>query len=504
MNTLSQRRNGPHIREFTAALLLLQPLLDVLSYFMIKLEATVFTTALRTVLLFTVSLYAFAVSEKKRWHLALYGILGGFWLVHMLSCFRTGYQDPMGDAAEYLKLIQFPLWTLAFLTLFHRKAELSGAVIGYLAADLALILLVILLSFGTGNPVYTYDYPERGMQIGVLGWFGVPNAQSAVVAALVSPFLLWGIQKKRLWLFSLCCLIGFGLLYLTGTRLTYFAAFLIAAGFLFLLLWNKEPLRYCLPLLAVLILLFALKSVSPMQARQARSEDSNTLYQEKTDEILGKDWDFVYKKGEEIPEETLRKLESLYTEVYGVPGPYGLPLLGDMIERFGLDRVMEAYQYTASPRELYNARLRKLTALRLLWQEQDPLAKLVGFEYASCELGGNIYDPENDFQPLIYYYGFLGAALYLALPAGLVLWAVFCFFRDPRRFLSLPFGTAVMMFALCLGAAQFSGQALRKPSVCVYLSLSAALIFEHCEKCRDGKSRREARPPVYHPPDAAY
>lgn len=485
-----------------AALLLLQPLLDVLSYFMIKLEATFFTTALRTVLLFTVNFYAFAVSGKKKWHLALYGILGGFWLLHMLNCFRIGYQDPMGDAAEYLKLVQFPLWTLAFLTLFHRKAELSGAVIGWLAADLALILLVILLSFGTGNPVYTYDYPERGMQIGVLGWFGVPNAQSAVVAALVSPFLLWGFQKKRLWLFSLCCVIGFGLLYLTGTRLTYLAAFLIAAGFLLLLLWNREPLRFCLPLLAVLALLVVCKGFSPMQERQARSENSNTLYQEKTDEIMGEDKDFVYVEGEEIPEETLRRLETLYTEVYGGPGPYGLPLLGDMIEKFGLDRVMEAYHYTISPKQLYNARLRKLTALHLVWQDQDLPTKLLGFEYANCELGGNIYDPENDFQPLIYYYGFLGAALYLALPVGLVLWAVFCFFRDPRRFLSLPFGAAAIMFALCLGAAQFSGQALRKPSVCVYLSLSAALVLEHCEKCRTEKKKSGL--PVYRPPDAAY
>lgn len=471
-----------HTGEFVFALLAVQPLLDVLSYFMRELDATAVTTSLRMVLLFSVSFYACAISSRKKLYVAFYSVAAGFWLLHMLNCARVGYADPVGDVAEYLKLVQFPLWALAFFTFFEHKRELETKVTGWLALNFGLILLVIFLSFGTGNPVYTYDYPERGMQIGILGWFGVPNAQSAIVSLLVPPLLLWAFQKKELWLFSLACLLGFGLLYVTGTRLTYFAALLAAGGFLLLFLWNRKPLRFCLPLLIALALLVACKGLSPMEARQAYSAGSNTLYQEKTDAIMGEDSGFVYEEGKPIDPEVFEKVKQVYTQVYGVPGPYDLPLLGDLIEKFGLDAVMKAYDYTIAPERLYHSRIRKLTALELNWQEKDFLTKLFGFEYAEATINGHIYDPENDFQPLLYYYGYLGCFLYLAFPAGIAAVALYLFFRNWRTFLTVELGTWAMMFLFALGAAQFSGQVLRKPSVCVYFSLSAALVCRHCGK----------------------
>ncbi len=37
------------------------------------------------------------------------------------------------------------------------------------------------------------------------------------------------------------------------------------------LLWNRKPLRFCLPLLLALVLLLGLKGFSPMEQRQMRS-----------------------------------------------------------------------------------------------------------------------------------------------------------------------------------------------------------------------------------------
>ena len=102
------RASAP-VGEVMAALLAVQPLLDVLSYFMGQAEATWVTTALRTVLLFAVCLYGFAITENRRAYYLAYGVVGGFWVLHMLNSLRLGYQDPVGDAAEFLKLVQFPL-----------------------------------------------------------------------------------------------------------------------------------------------------------------------------------------------------------------------------------------------------------------------------------------------------------------------------------------------------------------------------------------------------------
>ena len=104
-----------HVGQGMAALLLAQPLLDVLSYFMQEAGSTAFTTALRMAML----------AEKKRPYYVLGGVLLGFWLLHMANCFRLGYQDPVGDAAEFLKLAQFPLWTLAFSTFLRQRDGLD-------------------------------------------------------------------------------------------------------------------------------------------------------------------------------------------------------------------------------------------------------------------------------------------------------------------------------------------------------------------------------------------
>ena len=134
VSSLQKKLSFP-VGEVMAALLVAQPLLDVLSYFMGQADATWLTTALRTVLLFAVGVYGFSVTENRRAYYVMYGVVGGFWVLHMLSCLRLGYQDPVGDAAEYLKLVQFPLWTLSFVTFFRQRRNLDYRVAGLLGGE---------------------------------------------------------------------------------------------------------------------------------------------------------------------------------------------------------------------------------------------------------------------------------------------------------------------------------------------------------------------------------
>lgn len=85
-----------------------------------------------------------------------------------------------------------------------------------------------------------------------------------------------------------------------------------------------------------------------------------------------------------------------------------MTLLSDLIDEFGLEAVMEQYNYATDPQTLYNTRVKKLTAMEMVWQKQDFLTRILGFEYAQCHVGSHIYDPENDFPALLYYYGYLG------------------------------------------------------------------------------------------------
>ena len=89
------RASAP-VGEVMAALLAVQPLLDVLSYFMGQAEATWVTTALRTVLLFAVCLYGFAITENRRAYYLAYGVVGGFWVLHMLNSLRLDIRTRWG------------------------------------------------------------------------------------------------------------------------------------------------------------------------------------------------------------------------------------------------------------------------------------------------------------------------------------------------------------------------------------------------------------------------
>ena len=104
----------------------------------------------------------------------------------------------------------------------------------------------------------------------------------------------------------------------------------------------------------------------------------------------------------------LEKLRTLYTQVFGKEGLYHATLLGDLIDKFGVDAVMEAYGYTADGQTLYDMRTKKIKAMELTWQGKDFITRLLGFEHGESYIGENNYDPETDFHALLYFYGYGG------------------------------------------------------------------------------------------------
>lgn len=478
-------------------LLLVQPLLDVLSYFMQALGATEVTTVLRTVLLFAISFYGFAISDRRRVYWILWAGIAGFWLLHAGNCLRIGYMNPLSDAGEYLKLVQFPLWTLSFGDMLRLGAGDRGRPEAVLSLDFLLILLIIALSFLTGMPEYTY----AGAKIGLLGWFAVPTAQSAIVSMLTPALLLFAWRTQRLWVFCLAALLGFGLLYCTGTRLAYYSAILIAAAFLpALLLAGGKQRLCCIPLVLVLAVLVLCRNSSPMAQRRAAADQSYDMYQAQTDRIMGKDKDFVYTGGE-LPEEVAGKIRRVYEEVYTQENALGQPLLGDLLDRFGTERVMAHYDYTTRASVLYHTRTKKLAVLEMVWEEEDLPTRILGMEYANSVIHGNPYDPENDFPALFYYYGYLGTGLYLLFAGYFLAILAAGLFRNLRRladYITPELTAFAVMFCLGLGAAQFSGNVLRRPSVIVYLALAGAAIGCCVRGGRERKlfARYESRPSV--------
>ncbi len=490
------------------AILVIQPVLDVLSYFLGEMGSNALSTALRFVLLAVVAMLGFLVSDRKKLYFLFYGIAALFWICHMANCFRIGYKSMVADTANFLRILNFPIFTLSFITFFQKGPGLGEKLCLGFAIDFGEVLLFTALPWLLGKPVYTY----RILQIGVMGWFTVPNAQSAVIVLLIPLTILWAYRRKSYPLFLAAVALCFGLMFLTGTKLTFYSIFIIAGAFAFLMALNlkKKCWRYVLPLLAVPVLVFAFREQSPMAERERQSDTALDNYSALVSASLqnsgaGDDLLSSLRDGFDATKCTPEELEEVRRNLLGVYADrevYG-PLLEGIHQRFGVYNVINAYDYTTETLTLSDSRVRKTIFAKLMWAEKDFTTRLFGFEYSDMLVGEDTYDLENDFPAVFYFCGYIGFGLYMVFFGYLFFILLRAFFRDVGacvlerkgmpgnpfkkgfgsfwqgvgRFLTVEMGAVGMTFLLATIAAQISANVLRRPNVTVYFAVTAAYMY---------------------------
>lgn len=487
-------------------LMVIQPLLDVLSFFVDKLGLTAVTTLLRFGMLALVALLGFLITDRKRLYLILYSIIAVFWAAHMLNCFRTGYISPIDDAAHLLRLLSFPVYVLTFISALNGRPELRGRF--YLGSFIALfeIALFTAIPWLIGQPEYTYSK----LFLGVMGWFLIPNAQSCILA-LSAPLGIFAAYKSGKYpLYLLGLAVPVVLMFVTGTKLDFYSIFILCGAYIFLfaIQLGKKSLRYVLPLALLLVMTVVFKSQSPMAVRDSMTNYSQGLYNNaisnsmttsSTDQSALKAVQDNKVKERASSERQLEKARRAVLPIYSDTGVYGDRTVA-LNERFGMYNVMEVFGYTSSPGVLLNLRTMRVNYAKLAWQENDTLSHILGLEYSDFLLDGVVYDLENDFPSVFYSTGYLGFALYLLVLAvffyqilrafaGSVQEAVLSdegrapiswlrgFWRGLRGFMTIEVGAVGICFLLALGAAQLSGYVLRRPNVAIYFAAAAACLY---------------------------
>ena len=375
--------------------------------------------------------------------------------------FRAGYEDLIDDAGYFLRTIHMPVLTLCFITYFRKSQEIPRRICYAFLINLVVMLAFVALSYATGTQHYTYDH----YQIGLVGWVAVDNCQSAIVCLIV-PLLLYFAYKTSKLLFAACAAVCFTQMFLIATRLAYCSIFLIAGGMIVALLINREKRLYYYGVLLLAMVLFgACFKLSPMyQVRQLNGE--NTSERQSWAEIS------LQKSKEKLEEQGLGADDILlYQDLYKLYVP-------DMVEKFGLERTVEAYGYTTMAYELMDLRRQKNTFAKLIWDDSDTLTHLFGFEYSKMVYNDFVYDLENDFNAILYYYGYVGFALYLAFFLYFLALILRAIWKDFKGTLTVEACAVGITFVLLVGAAQFSGNVLRRPNVSIFLSLILAYIYD--------------------------
>lgn len=391
--------------------------------------------------------------------------------MHLLNDLRLGPIRLSYDLAYLVKILSMPVQCLCFVVLIRDEERKEQAFRGLrrAAALTGLCLLLAWLS-GTGNSTY-------GPGLGFSGWVIDSNrcANSILLVTLSVFASAWALDAdKQPITAGALTLIALAML-ANGTKACYYGLFAVFGAFALYLaadaLLHRKRLR-ALPVAFLLLGMAAAVLVYPCTPRcrvdqalalAGRAGETETVLREQGIDVTAMS-----------PEE--RYQNPAVRAVMGDAYRRYMAAMPDLIDRFGIDRVLRHYRMTTDVRRLIDSREIERSYAFFLWEDSDLLTRLVGFEASQMGFDG-LYDLENDGHALFYTCGLLGFALYL----GFLLYFVFRILRQLRRDLRGSLTAENWSLALCLGLqlglAQFSGALVRRPNVSFYLALVLALIW---------------------------
>lgn len=455
-------------------LIVLQPLLDIFSYFWANSgHSNLLTLALRMGLLAASALYGFWLSRRKWVYLAAAGVCAVFWGIHMLLCFQAGYLDPLSDLTNYVRVVQIIVYTLCFITFLSTGPEVFRAALFGICVNLLLCALVMLLSVLTDTDPHTYTFN----QLGVLGWFSTTNSQSAIlsVSAPIALMLALRYEKKGQYLLlSLTTALCFSVLYFIGTRLAYVSALACAVGLPVILAlcrqWNTK--KAAVLFLGALVLIAAYPR-SPMYQNLHIYDDAMVEKQGYAEAKM--DWAEDSLSEEEAGSQDTSEISE--ARRIRILAPVYEWCASNIVDRFGVEAVIRKYNFSSNVQEITAVRQQKIYFCQMLQEELPFTAKIFGMELGRMEHKGKIYDVENDFYGIYFLYGIVGLLLLFGFIGYFLALIVKALVQDAKTYFTPMAGAIGMALIIILVYAFCTAGVLRRPNASFYLSLLLALVY---------------------------
>ncbi len=444
-------------------LTVIQPLLDVISYFVVKLGfGNPLTLALRLFLLVVIFSLGYVTAQNKAPYYVLSAILLCLTVCHCAVCFLYGYTSPLTDIANLIRIYSLPIVTLSFISFFSCDRTALHAVKKAILVCLFIIAAVATASVVTGTNPYTY----ANKSIGIIGWFSNTNSQSAILSMTIPVAVAYMLERSaekrtasRTAAFVGVTLLGGAMLYLFATRLAYASLLgtmaVFAAACLIIGRTNKINMtKTAVFFVLCAVLTLCLFTVSPMVKNQTLVMENAEKKQLHIDSLVAD------SNGEGV--EALREAYEYY-----LPG---------LTHRFGLERTAELYDYSTDVYDIADVRRMKISYCEMLFTDR-PLSRIFGLPLTELYYLDASYDVENDFHGIYYLCGTVGLALMLSFFAVFIVRAVRTLAADFKHYFTVE---AVGFYcALVCGTvhAYFTASVLRRPNASFYLALILAAIY---------------------------
>ena len=437
--------------------LISQPLLDILAYFQ---EGSTISVAGYVRLAYTVliPLYTLVVAEKKKSFFYIMSGIGVFALIHVANGLRVGYISLFADVKYMLLVLHMPILLICFMYLFN-KAELKIQITRGLVVNIVIFVVTFFASYIMKNGNYTYvDY-----EVGWTGWYLIPNAQSVITVSVLAFGVYFAMTYCKKY-FPIPLSLFLYMYMVNGTKTSYVSVVLVLFGFFcfviieyFIKREGKFPTYKALMLGLLLVITVFAYNYTPREIMDENEENA------RAEEQL------------ELDEEEFDKSKILqYIDK-------------DLLDRFGNERVLEAYGDDVDAYTFADMRLKKRIYGRLVWEESDLLTKLVGYEYSEMQHNGENFDLENDPHAILYYYGYLGLAGYACLLGYFVLRILVILKKQFKESVNQLNFTILITWGLQMALSVYAGYLLRRPNVSFYLMIVLLLVYCQTEALRKDK-----------------
>ena len=475
-----------HIPQFTAALLLIQPVMDVISFWLQRFDlSTAPTLVLRMGILGITILYGFLVSDRKQVYYIAAAVCVAIAAGHVYACLQLpdGYVSPIQDLTNYVRVVQMPLLAICLITFLRQNEETFSAIQRSLTGVLLMILAVEILCVVTNT-----DYGTYTDGIGTIGWFSNTNSQSNNLCILVPISLAWQLvqEKRNMPLFWVTAVLSFAALYFFGTRLAYLGIYATCIGLSFtIFLVRRRDWKIATALLGIAILATALMTYSPMVEHMRVNGGIQNERQGYINMQIGDDLEEVKALIQKVPgnsgnsssseekgmtEEERQQLIEDLTPVYE-------HYVSDFVEIFGAEKTMEMFNYSIDVHDFSAIRPKKLMFAQMLMNDSPVSSQIFGLNLARFTVGENIYDVENDFHGLYYLYGWVGLGAYLLFLAYFVYLIIWALIKNARKYYTPEAAAYGIAFLMCLAHAYNTAGVIRRPNASIYLSVILAVFY---------------------------
>ena len=502
MHLKNNKLNLKRTSYFLLFMFVMQPILDVLTYWLIELgKGTVITFVIRTLIFFVTMLIGFLLSKQRKVYYWVFSIVLIFWLARYVNSYRIGHSAILYDLRVYFRLVQAPMFIIAFISIFRQYEFKLLPVKKYILVNYLIILSVILLAAITGTQGYTYGKWHR---VGIKGWFYNGNAQTAIVAMIVPVVLYVAYESRKKIIFLLSALLCFAHLFYTGTKVAYYSIFIISFCFV-LSLWltKSRSVFHYVVIITLAVLCVAFVTYSPMskmssihneyifnkkelvkeQITSPSSSGPQQSYSKESNNSGAKKQAKDQFKSNQLSEGKLQKYQQLYM---------GLSRYHPMINKFGLEAVVARTNYITDIETLSNARYMKIVYNLLLWNEQDIVTKLFGVHYDMQICGEENYDVENDMLGVLFLYGYLGFTIYLLFMGYFVFIVLRSLILHFKSVFSMELGCIITSLLIAAITTIFTAGMLRSTNASFYLSVFLVCVYFICEvNTNDGIDSRK-------------